>query len=197
MSITPLLGWRDYLHIRPDKIRGSADAYCARAEEIRDIIAQVLHAGFSTGAEQALTDLAEEDSVDFCIMVDLANHVDIPGIEPLDKEDTIHLLQFLEAEPWRSLVVDTEIAVSLAMLRAYGESEEETIWYMGDPHLLSTLSKTFESVNKEQFGRFIAEINSLCRDRGLRFDDELMALSRASANRAADRLGLQPPILFN
>ena len=197
MSITPLLGWRDYLHVRRDRVRGDAEYYCSRSQEIRELVADVLGAGLSEGAIKALGDLAEEDPVDFCIMVDLAEAVDIPDVQPLHNEDIAKLRMFLQAEPWRSLQVDTEIAVCLAMLRAYGESEEETIWHMGDPHLLRSISLVFETVNREQLGRFAADMNALNRKPGINFDVELMAISTAGAENAAIRLGIQPPELFN
>ena len=197
MSITPLLGWRDYVHAHVDRVRGDADYFLSRAEEIRDIVSQVLGGGLSAGAEQALADLAEEDSVEFSILVDLASDVSIPGVEPLAADDAEKLLQFLQREPWRSLEVDTEIAVCLAMLRSYGESEEETIWHMGDPHLLKSISRAFDGVNREQLGRFVAEINALHTQPTINFDPELKALAIASAENAAHRLGVQTPVLFN
>ncbi|MFT7654285.1 MAG: hypothetical protein ACI9ON_002482 [Limisphaerales bacterium] len=197
MSITPLLGWRDYLHVRSDKVRGDSEYYLTQAGVVRDLVATVLQVGLSEGAEQALTDLAEEDSVDFCIMIDLAAGLDIPGVEPLVGQQKQMLSQFLAQEPWRSLEVDTEIAVCLAMLRVYGESEAETIWHMGDPHLLKSISRAFEGVNKEQLARFVAEINTLAAQRAISFDNELCALSLACAESAANRLGTQAPSLFN
>ncbi len=197
MSITPLLGWRDYLHTHVDRVRGDAEYYLLRASEIRDIVYDVLGAGLSDGAVQALADLAEEDSVDFSILVDLASNVHIPGVAPLDEREALKLGQFLREEPWRSLEVDTEIAVCLAMLRAYGESEEETIWHMGDPHLLKSISRAFDGVNKEQLGRFVSEINALHCHPKIHFDSELKALALASADNAARRLGMRTPVLFN
>lgn len=196
-SITPLLGWRDYLHVRGDRVRGDAEYFCSRAEELRDLVGRVLQSGLSEGAEQALGDLAEEDMVDFCILVDLANEVDIPGVTSLEHEDAAKLRQFLATEPWRALIVDTEINVCLAMLRSYGESEAETIWHMGDPHMLKTISRAFEAADREQLGRFVAEINRIAARPAVRFDTELMALMTAGAERAAERLGIQPPSLFN
>lgn len=197
MSITPLLGWRDYLHTHVDRVRGDADYYLLRAGEIRDIVHDVLGAGLSEGAVQALTDLAEEDSVDFSIMVDLGAGVHIPGVAALEESKAAKLRQFLEQEPWRSLAVDTEIAVCLAMLRGYGESEEETIWHMGDPHLLKSISRAFDGVNSEQLGRFVSEINALHTQPNIQFDAELKALALASVENAAHRLGIQTPVLFN
>ncbi|MEM9621520.1 MAG: hypothetical protein AAF993_07730 [Pseudomonadota bacterium] len=197
MSITPLLGWRDYVHVRTDRLRGDAEYYLSRAEELRDLVSDLLGAGLSEGAEQALADIAEEDSVDFCILVDLAEGVDIPDVTPLKPAQAEKLLQFLRQEPWRSLEVDTEIAVCLAMLRAYGENEEETIWHMGDPHLLRSISRAFGGVNKEQLGRFVEEINGLHTHPRIHFDLELKALAIASADNAAQRLGIRTPALFN
>ena len=197
MSITPLLGWRDYVHAHVDRVRGDADYYLLRASELRDIVNDVLGAGLSEGAVQALSDLAEEDSVDFSILVDLAAGVSIPGVDPLPESEAVKLTQFLTEEPWRSLEVDTEIAVCLAMLRAYGENEYETIWHMGDPHLLKSISRAFDGVNKEQLGRFVAEINSLHVHPKIHFDNELKALAVASAEGAAIRLGIKAPTLFN
>ena len=197
MSITPLLGWRDYLFTHPDRVRGDSDYYLSRAQELRETVATVLAAGLSEGAQRALTDLAEEDSVDFCIMADLAGGVQIPGVDRLEPDDASHLQQFLHEEPWRSLEVDNEIAVCIAMLRAYGENAEETIWHESDPHLLKSISQAFGGVNGEQLGRFVAEINALGSKRHAGFDAELKALAIVCAEMAALRLGVQRPILFN
>jgi predicted phosphoribosyltransferase len=76
------------------------------------------------------------------------------------------------------------------MLRSYGESEAETIWHMGDPHMLKTISRAFEAADREQLGRFVAEINRIAARPAVRFDTELMALMTAGAERAAERLGI-------
>lgn len=196
-SITPLLGWRDYLHVRRDRVRGDAEYFCNRALELRELVVDLLGGGYTEGVEQALGDIAEEDTVDFCILVDLANQVDIPDVEALEDEDAEKLQQFIHSEPWRSLEVDTHINVCLAMLRAYGESEAETIWHMGDPHLLRTMSRAFETTNSEQLGRFVADINALAKRADINFDHELQAIARAGADNAAHRLGIQTPALFN
>lgn len=49
---------------------------------------------------------------DFCIMVDLAQAVAIPGVEPLGKDTVEHLREFLETEPWHSLLVDNDVTVA-------------------------------------------------------------------------------------
>ena len=68
---------------------------------------------------------------------------------------------------------------------------------MGDPHLLKSISRAFDGVNKEQLGRFVAEINALHTHPQIHFDTELKALALASAESAATRLGIKTPTLFN
>ena len=195
-SINSLLGWKDYLHIRGDKVRGDSDYFCARAQELRELLSDLLSAGLSEGAEAALTDLCEGDVVDFCITQDLAAQVDIPDVVELPESQAAALSLFLEHEPWHSLVVDTHINVCLAMLRAYGEDESATMWHMGDPHILRTLSDTFERVDREQLGRLAAEINSLAGRVDMHFDQELKALVVACGERACQRLRVAPVVLF-
>lgn len=196
-SIARLLGWRDYLHLRRDKVRGDAEAYCDRAQEIRELVAKTLSGGLTDAASYALGDLAEGDIVDFCVMVDLANGVEIPDVEPLDDDTREWLMQWRETEPWRALTVDTDINVCLAMLRAHGQEPDEIIWHMGDPHLLRTISQVFEQVDREQYARFVVEINVLVTSHKYNFDSELLALLNVASDNAAHRIGVEPKPIGN
>ena len=97
-----ILKWREskLLAIDDDAL---ADQFAARAAEVRSQVEFLLGGGLTEGAEAALGALAEEDMVDFCIMVDLAGGVTIGGLEPLDPQTQLHLSEFLDQEPWRSL----------------------------------------------------------------------------------------------
>ena len=184
-SVTRLLGWRDYLHARSDRLQGDAEYFVNRASEMRDELEFVLRNGLNEGAEASLGELAEEDMVDFCIMADLANHVDIPGVGPLAPETARCLEQFFDNDPWHALMADVEIIVCLAMLRAYGESDEETIWHRNDPYLLTAISRALDDCNEEQLGRFVAETHSLAERNDVQWDEELGELMAVCVNRAA------------
>ncbi len=196
-SIIPLLGWRDFVHLRQDHVRGDADSYCTRAAELRELVTRTLSGGLNEASEEILADIAGDDIVDFCILVDFANDVDIPDVDPLDEDTREWLSRWVENDPWRSLAIDTDISVCVAMLRAYGKNEQETIWHMSDPHLLRSISRVFDAVDREQYLHFVGEINALHEAAAVSFDSELIALTTASAERAAERLGIQQAILFN
>ncbi|MEQ8693039.1 MAG: hypothetical protein RIC89_19670 [Pseudomonadales bacterium] len=196
-TYTQLLGWHDFLHVRQDKVRGDVEYFCMRAGELAELVKGMLSAGYSASAEQVLGDLSEGDMVDFAILVDLADGVDIPDVEPLPASVRDLLQRFLHNDPWRALVVDTNIIVCLAMLRSYGHTDEDSIWYHSEPHLVRSLSKAFEGVDREQFNRLVAEINALSEDPNTSFDAELIGMATVSAELAAERLGLKPPVLFN
>ena len=196
-SINLLLGWRDYLSVRPDLVRGDVEYFCSRAQELRDLVVRVLSGGLSEGAEQSLGDMCEADMTDFCILIDLAAQVNIPDVEALPDDVAAALTLFVDQEPWRSLAIDNDITVCLTMLRAYGEDSAAQIWHMGDPHILRSISRVFEGVNKEQLGRLAGEINHLAEEGHVDFDVELMALIVACAERAAARLGVAPLPIFN
>lgn len=193
-SITRLLGWRDFTHMHSDRVRGDAEYYCDRAGELHEELEFILSSGLNEGAEASLTHLAEEDIVDFCIMADLANHVDIPGVRSLSIETARCLEQFIASEPWHALLADTEIMVCLAMLRAYGENEEDTVWHVNEPYLLTAISRALDDCNEEQLGRFVAETNALAKLSDIIWDDELNDLMTVCANRAAQRLGVKHPL---
>lgn len=192
-SVTKLLGWRDFLHARSEQVESDAEYFCDRAREMREEIEFVLANGLNEGAEDSLGELAEEDMVDFCIMADLANHVDIPGVEPLSAETARCMEQFLANDPWHALLADAEIVVCLAMLRAYGESERDTIWHRNDPYLLTAISRALDDCNEEQLGRFVAETDALAQRNDIAWDEELADLMTVCINRAARRLRVKHP----
>ena len=196
-SIIPLLGWRDFVHLRQDHVRGDVDHFCTRASELRELITRTLSGGLNEASEEILADIAGDDIVDFCIMVDLAGDIDIPDVDALDEDTREWLSRWIESEPWRSLAVDTDISVCIAMLRAYGKSDEETVWHMSDPHLLRSISRVFDAADREQYLHFVGEINALYELSTVNFDSELIALTTASAERAAERLGIRQEPLFN
>ena len=118
-AYTGLRAWRDFyrrLHVESEADREQATAFAERAAEVRIEVEILLRNGLNDGAKDALGTLAEQDMVDFCIMVDLSEGVAMPEVEPLDDETRLHLNEFLSDEPWHSLAVDTDMTVALAML---------------------------------------------------------------------------------
>jgi hypothetical protein len=111
MDDLELLKWRDARTLATDD-RALAEEFAARAADVRSQVSFLLSGGLTEGAVAALAALAEEDMVDFCIMVDLASGVDISGVAPLDAETRVHLSEFLDEEPWRSLATDNDITIA-------------------------------------------------------------------------------------
>jgi nitroreductase len=167
-----------------------AIAFAERAQEMRDQLEFLLSAGLSEGAEHSLNALAEEDMTDFCIMVDLAEPIDIPGVTPLAKQTRQHLHNFLDGEPWHSLVIDNDITVALASLDAIGATESNRPWYEQAPHLVELLARLLDQVNKEQLLRLVGEYNSLAARDNLHLPKELGAAFEALVHSATQRLGM-------
>src|SRR5262244_2079597 len=105
MEDLELLKWRESRTLAVED-RALAEEFASRASDLRSQVSFLLSGGLTEGAIEALGALAEEDMVDFCILVDLAAGIPIGGIEPLDAETRLHLTEFLDEEPWRSLAVD-------------------------------------------------------------------------------------------
>jgi hypothetical protein len=82
MSDIELLKWREG-QVRAREDRALAERFAARALEVREEVEFLLAGGLTEGAEVALGAFAEEDLVDFSIMVDLAASVPIEGVPPL------------------------------------------------------------------------------------------------------------------
>jgi len=167
-----------------------AEAFAERAQEMRNELEFLLSAGLSEGAEQSLNALAEEDMSDFCIMVDLAEPIDIPGVTPLAEQTRKHLHNFLDGEPWHSLAIDNDITVALASLDAIGASESERPWYDEAPHLIEMIARLLDQVNKEQLLRLVGEYNVLAARDNLQLPKELGATFEALVHSATQRLGI-------
>src|SRR5262249_4572691 len=108
-----ILKWRG---AKPPDDRVVAEEFATRAGEVRTQASFLLGGGVTDGAVEALGALAEEDMVDFCILVDLAAGMQIAGVAPLDAQTQRNLGEFLDREPWRSLAVDNDITIALAMI---------------------------------------------------------------------------------
>ena len=167
-----------------------ATAFAERAQEIRDELEFLLSAGLSEGAELSLNALAEEDMNDFCIMVDLAEPIDIPGVNPLAEQTREHLHNFLDGEPWHSLVIDNDITVALASLDAIGASVSNRPWYEQAPHFVEMIARLLDQVNKEQLLRLVGEYNVLATRDNLHLPRELGATFEALVHSATQRLGI-------
>ena len=169
-----------------------ATMFAERAGELREELEFLLSGGLSEGAEDTLNTLAEEDMADFCIMVDLAEGVDIPGVEPLQEDTREHLSQFLEHPTWHALIVDNDITVALAMLDNIGTVHANRPWYEYAPHLMEVLARVLDNAEAEQVKRFIGEYNQLAQRDDLHLPDELPQMFNALVQSACKRLGIAP-----
>jgi hypothetical protein len=156
MDDLEILKWRESKLLAVDDA-ALADEFAARAAEMRSQVEFLLSGGLTEGAEEALAALAEEDMVDFCIMVDLAGGVAIGGLEALDAQTQLHLSEFLDEEPWRSLSVDNDIIIALAMIEDVLVQGDHVPWYRASPQLPVTLANLLDRVSREQYVRFAAE----------------------------------------
>ena len=157
MEDLDLLKWRGSKALALED-RALADEFSTRADDVRSQVVFLLGGGLTEGASDALATLAEEDMVDFCIMVDLAGGVEIDGVTPLDATTRLHLTEFLEQEPWRSLAVDNDITVALAMIEETLGTADATPWHRTSPHLPVTLANLMDRVDREQYLRFVGEL---------------------------------------
>lgn len=167
-----------------------ATAFAERAQEMRDQLEFLLSAGLSEGAEQSLNALAEEDMSDFCIMVDLAEPIDIPDVAPLAEQTRQHLHNFLDGEPWHSLVIDNDITVALASLDAIGATASNRPWYEQAPHLVELIARLLDQVNKEQLLRLVGEYNALASRDNLNLPKQLRDTFEALVHSGTQRLGM-------
>lgn len=191
--------WRDDLHQRLASTReedaARRAAFVARAQELADEVAFVLGNGLTEGAVEALSALAEQDMADFCIMVDLAAAVSIAGVTPLAPEVRLHLEEFLDDEPWHSLMVDNDLTVAVAMVEAVAAAGDEVPWYEASPNLVRVTARVLDQANAEQVQRFVGELNALGEASGARLPNDAAEILQYIVRGAAQRLGIEPPRL--
>ena len=185
--------WRDLnrrMHQAQTEDEERAEEFAQRATEVREQVVFLLSAGLSEGAEEALNSLAEEDMTDFCILVDLAEPVSIEGVEPLSEDVRKHLHNFLDGEPWHSLVIDNDIIVLLASLDAIGSNATNRAWYEQQPHLVELMARLLDQVNKEQLIRLVGEFNALAERDHLHLPAEVASVFETLVHNANQRLGM-------
>lgn len=185
--------WREFnrkMQAAREEDEAQAEEFAGRAAEVREQLDFLLGAGLSEGAEEALNAMAEGDMTDFCIMVDLAEPIDIPGVAPLAEEVRKQLHNFLDREPWHSLVIDNDITVTLASLDAIGANATNRPWYEESPHLVELMARVFDEVNKEQLIRVVGEFNALAERDQLHLPAELATVFETLVHNACQRLGL-------
>jgi hypothetical protein len=185
-----LLKWRGSRALAPED-RALADAFAARAADVRAQVEFLLGGGLTEGAEESLSALAEQDMVDFCIMGDLAAGIDIDGVEPLDAETRQHLEEFLDEEPWRSLGIDNDITIVLATIEDMLLRADEAPWYRVAPQLPVTLANLLDRVNREQYLRFVAELQARLKKHPDATSDGLVIV-REIVHGGARRIGAHP-----
>ncbi len=183
---------RRELHKQHQRIDDSEVAALFRKQAIalREQLSDLLVGGLSEGVETALSALAEEEMVDFCIMVDLAEPIELRGVEPLPEAQRAALAQFLDQEPWHSLAVDHDITIALALLDSIGVQPRQARWYRYAPGLFDLLARIFDQGNKEQFQRFVGEYRSLAERDHIRLSDDAQTMFNRLVNETAHRHGL-------
>ncbi len=185
--------WRDLTHQQIAHDASDAAAFAERAGELRDEIDFLLSGGLSEGAEEALGTLAEQDMSDFCTMVDLSQEIDLPGVTPLATTTREHLAQFLDHEPWHSLMVDTDLTVALAMYESLAIREDNLPWYEVSPNLVRITARVLDQANAEHLQRFAGELQVLHDRHAGELPQEVAELVRFLVDSAAQRLGIEPP----
>jgi hypothetical protein len=168
-----------------------AEAFAARASDVRNQVDFLLGGGLTEGAEEALSALAEQDMVDFCIMVDLAAGIGIDGVDPLDEETRLHLQEFLDEEPWRSLGIDNDITIALATIEDMLLRADEAPWYRVAPQLPGTLANLMDRVNREQYLRFAAELQARLKKHP-NVESDGLVIVREVVHGGARRVGAHP-----
>jgi hypothetical protein len=191
MDNLELLRWRESRALALED-QALAEAFSSRAADVHAQVTFLLSQGFSEGANKALSAMAEGDMVDFCVMVDLASAVVIPGVARLNEHTRIHLQEFLDQEPWRSLAVDNDITIALATIEDLLErmANGET-WYRVSPQLPVTLATLMDRVDREQFMRFAGELTD--RQQRVRNAAERLRFLNEIIIAGAHRVGVRPP----
>ena len=159
MEKLSLLKWREAQALATEDA-ALAEMFAARAAEVHSQAGFLLSAGLTEGACAALAALAEEDMVDFCILVDLASGIAIGDLAPLDAQTRLHLSEFLDQEPWRALAVDNDITVALAMVEDVLVRADQQPWYRTSPQLPVTMANLMDRVDREQYARFADELET-------------------------------------
>ncbi len=166
--------------------------FCQQAQQVREQLCFLLNG--SSGSEDSLSALAEEDMTNFCVMVDLAQGIALDDVAPLPADIRNQVLRFLATEPWRSLAVDNEISVALALLDSLGIAPSDTPLGQQPPGLLNVVESVLQNVNTEQYNRFLQEYQRLTQRDQLGLPNELSSVFEAMVRQAADRLGIRPPV---
>jgi hypothetical protein len=185
-----LLRWRESRALAIED-RALAEEFAGRAAELRSQVNFLLGGGLTEGAIEALGALAEEDMVDFCILVDLAAGITIAGATPLDAETRLHLTEFLDEEPWRSLAVDNDITIALATIEDMLLQSDEAPWYRVAPQLPVTLANLMDRVDREQYIRFAGELEARLHQHRARSSDGIVIV-REIVRAGARRVGVHP-----
>lgn len=190
--------WRDNLHQRLVATReedaAHHAAFIARAAEVSEQVEFLTRNGLNEGAMEALGALAEQDMVDFCVMVDLAADVPMDDVAPLQPTTRRHLQEFLNSEPWHSLMVDNDLVVALAMVEGVAAAGKP--WYEASPNLVRVVARVLDQASAEQVQRFAGELNALHGGADAPVPEDAAEILRFAIGNAARRLGMRPPQLF-
>lgn len=196
-QLVHLRRWRDELRrteIADERL--AQEDMVRRAQELRDEIVFLLKNGLNEGAQATLATLAEEDMSDFCIMVDLAEGLPIEDVAPLDHDEQAQLAAFLAEDPWRSLAVDIDTTVAIAVIED-AASNGDAAWYDTAPNLIGVVARVLDNVNSEQLGRFAGELSSLHQRTGVTITPDLLEQLDFLMRQAASRIGVRPPVIDN
>jgi hypothetical protein len=192
--VAKLLAWRRWREARrqgvDDELR---DQFVRRALEVRDQVLFLLAGGLSEGAEEALAAIAEQDMLDFDLLVDLSAGVPIDGVPPLPDGVRSALEVFLGREPWRSLAIDHDITVVLAMIETVAFDPQRRPWYESAPHLYRVLAEVMDRVNGEQCARVIGEFAARQSEDGFQLPADTARHIDEVLRSGAARVGARPP----
>ena len=172
-----------------------AEAFRLRVLELKESVEFLLNGGLNDGAVEALGAIAEQDMADFCILMDLADpHIAdrYGGVEATSQQA---LAQFMQLEPWRSLAVDNDLTIALALLDEVSSLHVDRPWYTHAPTLAAVTGRALDAADADQIARFVGEFNALAERDGLQLPDGFEAVLDSQLTQAANRLGLPTPKL--
>lgn len=192
--VAQLLAWRRWRDARRVPVDDELHTqFSERAAEVREQVQFLLAGGLTEGAEEALGAVAEQDMLDFDLLVDLAAGVAIDDVEPLPADTRQHLQEFLEQEPWASLATDHDITVVIAMIETVAGDPQRRPWYETAPHLYRVLAEVMDRVDAEQCQRVISEIGERRQQPGFSLPPDTAAHIDQVLRAGAQRAGVRPP----
>ncbi len=166
-----------------------------RAAQLAEQVQFLAGAGLTDGARAALASLAEQDMADFCILVDLADPGFAQRWPELSPQAREALAAFVAEEPWRSLIVDHDITIALALLDEVCGLHTDRPWYDYAPGLAAITGRALNKAHTDQLARFVGEFNVLAQRDDLQIPADFAGVLQAQVGAAASRLGQPSPTI--